>query len=125
MKNPLIAYIENKQLKKEVPIFRTGDTVAVSIKIKEGDRERLQLFEGTVIARRRKGAAFTVRKITHGVGVERVFQTQSPLIEHIKVIRKGDVRKSKLYYLRKLEGRKMRIQEKLAFKKEIVPTPES
>ncbi len=100
---------------KEIPEFAPGDTVSVQVKVKEGNRERLQAFEGIVIAIRKRGlnSAFTVRKISHGVGVERVFQTYSPLIDSIKVVRRGDVRRAKLYYLRKLSGRAARIKEKL------------
>lgn len=100
---------------KEIPEFAPGDTVSVQVKVKEGNRERLQAFEGVVIALHKRGlnSAFTVRKISHGVGVERVFQTYSPLIDSIKVVRRGDVRRAKLYYLRKLSGRAARIKEKL------------
>lgn len=100
---------------KKIPEFRPGDTVVVQVKVKEGNRERLQAFEGLVIAKRNRGinSAFTVRKISHGEGVERVFQTYSPLISSIEVKRRGDVRRAKLYYLRKLSGRKARIKEKV------------
>ena len=98
-----------------IPEFAPGDTVVVQVKVKEGDRERLQAFEGVVIAIRNRGinSAFTVRKISHGEGVERVFQTYSPQIANIDVKRKGDVRRAKLYYLRGLTGRKARIKEKI------------
>ena len=102
-------------MEKEVPEFGPGDTVVVQVRVKEGSRERLQAFEGVVIARRNRGlnSAFTVRKISHGEGVERVFQTYSPLVAEIQVKRRGDVRRSKLYYLRGLTGKAARIKEKL------------
>ena len=104
---------------KEIPDFGPGDTVLVQVKVKEGTRERLQAFEGVVIAKRNRGlnSAFTVRKISHNVGVERVFQTYSPVVDSITVKRRGDVRRAKLYYLRNLAGRAARIKEKLAVKK--------
>ena len=104
---------------KNLPEFGPGDTIAVKVKVKEGDRERLQTFEGVVIAIRNRGinSAFTVRKISHGEGVERVFQTYSPIIDSIDVKRRGDVRRAKLYYLRELSGRKARIKEKIPNKK--------
>lgn len=115
----IIEAIETAQLRKGVPTFRTGDTVSVQVKVKEGDRERLQAFEGIVIAKRNRGlhSAFTVRKISYGEGVERVFQTHSPMISAIKVVRRGDVRKAKLYHLRELSGRAARIKEKLSKRK--------
>ena len=115
-KNPIIAAIEAEQMEKEIPAFAPGDTVVVQVKVKEGNRERLQAFEGVVIAKRKRGlnSAFTVRKISNGVGVERTFQTHSPLIESVSVKRRGDVRQAKLYYLRELSGRAARIKEKLA-----------
>ncbi len=105
---------------KQIPEFNPGDTVLVQVKVKEGNRERLQAFEGVVIAKRNRGlnSAFTVRKISHNVGVERVFQTYSPVVDSITVIRRGDVRRAKLYYLRNLAGRAARIKEKLTTKKE-------
>ena len=111
----IIEAIENEQMGKEVPEFAPGDTVIVQVKVKEGSRERLQAFEGVVIAKRNRGlnSSFTVRKISHGEGVERVFQTYSPLIDSIKVKRRGDVRRAKLYYLRGREGKSARIREKL------------
>ena len=114
-KNPIIAAIEAEQMEKEIPAFAPGDTVVVQVKVKEGNRERLQAFEGVVIAKRKRGlnSAFTVRKISNGVGVERTFQTYSPLVDSIKVKRRGDVRQAKLYYLRELSGRAARIKEKL------------
>lgn len=110
----IINDLENKQL-KQIPEFSAGDTVVVQVKVKEGDRERIQAFEGIVIAKRNRGlnSAFTVRKISHGTGVERVFQTHSPLISEIVVKRRGDVRRAKLYYLRDLTGKAARIKEKL------------
>ena len=116
MKNKIIADIEAAQLKQEVPAFGPGDTVVVQVRVREGSRERLQAFEGVVIGKRNRGlnSAFTVRKISHGVGVERSFQTHSPLIDSITVKRRGDVRKAKLYYLRERSGRSARIKEKLA-----------
>jgi large subunit ribosomal protein L19 len=116
MKNKLIADIENAQLKQDIPDFGPGDSVVVQVKVREGTRERLQAYEGVVIAKRNRGinSAFTVRKISHGVGVERTFQSHSPLIESVSVIRRGDVRQAKLYYLRELSGRSARIKEKLA-----------
>ncbi len=111
----IIQQIEAEQLKKDVPEFGAGDTVVVQVKVKEGNRERLQAFEGVVIAKRNRGlnSAFTVRKISHGEGVERVFQTHSPAIQSIKVKRRGAVRRAKLYYLRALQGKAARIKEKL------------
>ena len=111
----IIDAIEQEQMTKDVPDFAPGDTVVVQVKVKEGNRERLQAFEGVVIASRNRGlnSAFTVRKISHGTGVERVFQTHSPLIDSIKVKRRGDVRRAKLYYLREREGKSARIKEKL------------
>ncbi len=111
----IIEELENEQLKQDVPDFSPGDTVVVQVKVKEGNRERLQAFEGVVIARRNRGlnSAFTVRKISHGEGVERVFQTHSPSIGSIKVKRKGDVRRAKLYYLRGRTGKAARIKEKI------------
>ncbi|MFL2529899.1 MAG: 50S ribosomal protein L19 [Candidatus Azotimanducaceae bacterium] len=114
-KGNAIALVEASQLKSDVPEFGSGDTVIVRVKVREGTRERLQAFEGVVIGKRNRGlnSAFTVRKESHGVGVERSFQTHSPLIDSIAVKRRGDVRKAKLYYLRELSGRKARIREKL------------
>jgi len=111
----IIDAINAEQMQKEVPEFGPGDTVVVQVKVKEGNRERLQAFEGVVIAKRNRGlnSAFTVRKISHGEGVERVFQTYSPLIGDISVKRRGDVRRAKLYYLRGLTGKAARIKEKL------------
>ncbi|HHJ11994.1 MAG TPA: 50S ribosomal protein L19, partial [Chromatiales bacterium] len=104
-----------EQMNKEIPEFGAGDTVVVQVRVKEGNRERLQAFEGVVIAKRNRGlnSSFTVRKISHGEGVERVFQTYSPLVSEIQVKRRGDVRRAKLYYLRELTGKAARIKEKL------------
>lgn len=114
----IIAMLEQEQMKKDVPAFAPSDTVVVQVKVKEGDKERLQAFEGVVIAIKNRGlhSAFTVRKISNGVGVERVFQTHSPLVDSITVKRRGDVRQSKLYYLRDRSGKSARIKEKLAKK---------
>ena len=111
----IIDAINAEQMGKEIPTFAAGDTVVVQVKVKEGDRERLQAFEGVCIAKRNRGlhSAFTVRKVSHGEGVERVFQTYSPLVAGIEVKRRGDVRRAKLYYLRGLTGRVARIKEKL------------
>ena len=114
-KNTIIQQIENAQLKESVPPFAPGDTIVVQVKVKEGNRERLQAFEGVVIGKRNRGlnSAFTVRKISHGVGVERTFQTHSPMVDSIEVKRRGDVRQAKLYYLRERSGKSARIKEKL------------
>ena len=111
----IIDEIEKQQLRDDIPEFGPGDTVAVQVRIKEGSRERLQIFEGIVIAKKNRGlnSSFTVRKISNGEGVERVFQTHSKLITEIKVKRKGDVRRSKLYYLRERSGKSARIKEKV------------
>ena len=118
MKNKIIADIENEQLKTDLPEFSPGDTVTVQVKVRDFPRERLQAYEGVVIGIRNRGvnSAFTVRKISHGVGVERTFQTHSPLIDSVTVKRRGDVRQAKLYYLRERSGRSARIKEKLAKK---------
>ena len=113
--NKVIEAIEKEQMTKEMPDFSPGDTVIVQVKVKEGNRERLQAFEGIVIAKRNRGlnSSFTVRKISHGEGVERVFQTHSPAVSNIKVKRRGDVRRAKLYYLRGRTGKAARIKEKI------------
>ena len=112
----IISELEAQQVRSDLSDFSTGDTVVVQVRVKEGDRERLQAFEGVVIAKRNRGlnSAFTVRKISHGEGVERVFQTHSPLLSSIEVKRRGDVRRAKLYYLRGLTGKAARIKEKLS-----------
>ncbi len=111
----IIDILEAEQLNKEIPEFSPGDTVVVQVKVKEGDRERLQAYEGVVIAKKNRGlnSAFTVRKISHGVGVERVFQTHSKQVNSVEVKRRGAVRRAKLYYLRNLTGKAARIKEKL------------
>jgi large subunit ribosomal protein L19 len=111
----IIEAIEQEQMDKEVPEFAPGDTVVVQVKVKEGNRERLQAFEGVVIAKRNRGlnSSFTVRKISHGEGVERVFQTYSPVVDSVTVKRRGDVRRAKLYYLRGRTGKAARIKEKI------------
>ncbi|WP_166251598.1 50S ribosomal protein L19 [Marinobacter salicampi] len=114
-KNNIISQIENEQMTREIPAFAPGDTVVVQVRVTEGNRERLQAFEGVVIGKRNRGlnSSVTVRKISYGVGVERTFQTHSTLIESIQVKRRGDVRQAKLYYLRDLSGKAARIKEKL------------
>jgi len=114
-KNKIIQELENEQLKKDVPEFAPGDTVVVQVRVVEGERSRLQAYEGVVIGKRNRGlnSAFTVRKMSHGVGVERTFQTHSPQVAEISVKRRGDVRQAKLYYLRELTGKAARIKEKL------------
>jgi len=111
----IIEAIENEQLRTDIPEFAQGDTVVVRVRVKEGEKERLQAFEGVVIAKRNRGlhSAFTVRKISSGEGVERVFQTHSPLVGSVEVKRRGLVRQAKLYYLRELTGKAARIKEKL------------
>lgn len=111
----IIDALEQEQMTKEIPDFSPGDTVVVKVKVTEGTRERLQAFEGIVIAKKNRGlnSAFTVRKISHGEGVERVFQTYSPMVSSIEVKRRGDVRRAKLYYLRGLTGKAARIKEKI------------
>ncbi|MEJ2456456.1 MAG: 50S ribosomal protein L19 [Candidatus Thiodiazotropha sp.] len=111
----IIAELEAEQMGREVPDFGPGDTVVVQVRVREGERERLQAFEGVVIAKRNRGlnSAFTVRKISHGEGVERVFQTYSPTVASVKVTRRGDVRRAKLYYLRGRTGKAARIKEKI------------
>ena len=111
----IIEAIDQEQMGKELPPFGPGDTVVVQVKVKEGERERLQAFEGVVIAKRNRGlnSSFTVRKISHGEGVERVFQTYSPVVDSVAVKRRGDVRRAKLYYLRGRTGKAARIKEKI------------
>ena len=112
----IIDQLEAEQMNREIPEFGPGDTVVVQVKVKEGNRERLQAYEGVVIARRNRGlnSSFTVRKMSHGEGVERVFQTYSPSLDSIEVKRHGDVRRAKLYYLRDRQGKSARIKEKLS-----------
>jgi large subunit ribosomal protein L19 len=111
----IIQELEAEQMARELPDFGPGDTVVVNVKVTEGNRERLQAFEGVVIAKRNRGlnSSFTVRKISHGEGVERVFQTYSPTVAEVKVKRRGDVRRAKLYYLRGRTGKAARIREKI------------
>ena len=111
----IIQQLETEQLKKKIPDFKPGDTIVVNVKVVEGTRERVQAFEGVVIAKRNRGlnSSFTVRKISHGEGVERVFQSHSRAIDSVKVKRRGSVRRAKLYYLRDLQGKAARIKEKL------------
>lgn len=115
----VIEEIEHEQMARELPAFGAGDTVVVQVKVKEGTRERLQAFEGVVIAKRNRGlnSSFTVRKVSHGEGVERVFQTYSPAVDSVQVKRRGDVSRAKLYYLREREGKAARIKEKLGRKR--------
>ena len=110
----LLTNVEQEQIKKDIPEFRSGDTVSVYTKVVEGSRERIQVFEGTVIARKGSGLkeTFTVRKISYGVGVERIFPLNSPRIDKIEVVKKGKVRRAKLYYMRKLRGKAARIKER-------------
>ncbi len=111
----IIEAIEQEQMDKQIPEFSPGDTVVVQVKVREGTRERLQAFEGVVIAKRNRGlnSSFTVRKISHGEGVERVFQTYSPVVDSVELKRRGDVRRAKLYYLRGRTGKAARIKEKI------------
>lgn len=113
MNQELLRLITDEQIRKDIPSFRPGDTVKVHVKVKEGNRERIQLFEGVVIKRRGSGISetFTVRKISYGVGVERTFPLHTPKIEKIEVARRGRVRRAKLYYLRNLTGKAARIKE--------------
>jgi large subunit ribosomal protein L19 len=113
--NKIIKQLETERATRKVPEFRPGDTVLVQVKVVEGDRERTQAYEGIVIAKRNRGfnSSFTVRKVSHGEGVERVFQTYSPAISDIVVKRRGNVRRAKLYYLRDLSGKAARIEEKV------------
>ena len=115
----IIEQLDAEQMTRKVPEFGPGDTVVVQVKVKEGQRERLQAFEGVVIAVKNRGlnSAFTVRKISYGEGVERVFQTHSPSVAEIQVKRRGDVRRAKLYYMRNLRGKAARIKEKIKVKK--------
>lgn len=114
MQNALLTKVINKSKRSDIPEFRTGDTIRVHVKIKEGDKERLQAFEGTVIARKNTGLGetITVRKVSFGQGVERIFPVNAPVIDHIDVVRTGRVRRSKLYYLRGLKGKAARLRER-------------
>ncbi len=114
MKDPLLTKFTNKHKRDDIPAFRPGDTVRVHVKIKEGDKERLQAFEGTVIARKNTGMGetITVRKISFGHGVERIFPLNAPVIDHIEVVRTGKARRAKLYYLRGLKGKWARLKER-------------
>lgn len=111
----VIEDLEREQLKEKIPAFKPGDTVVVQVRVTEGERERLQAYEGVVIAKKNRGlhSSFTVRKVSHGEGVERVFQTHSPAVAGIKVKRRGAVRRAKLYYLRERSGKSARIKEKV------------
>ena len=108
----LIKELESQQLKKEMPVINVGDTVRVDVRIKEGDRERIQAFEGTVIAKKHGGVAetFTVRRVAYGVGIERVFPINSPFVEKVTVVRKGKVRRAKLFYLRGRTGKAAKVK---------------
>ncbi len=112
--HPILREFEKAHMRTDIPDFAPGDTVRVHVRIKEGDKERIQVFEGVVIARQHGGLreTFTVRKISFGVGVERIFPLHSPVIERIEVVRRGDVRRAKLYYLRRLKGKAARIRER-------------
>ena len=114
MQNALLTKVINKHKRAEVPEFRTGDTIRVHVKIREGDKERLQAFEGTVIARKNTGLGetITVRKVSFGQGVERIFPVNAPVVDHIDIVRTGRVRRSKLYYLRGLRGKAARLRER-------------
>ncbi len=114
MTNALVDKLTEKQLREDIPEFRPGDTVRVHVRIKEGEKERLQAFEGTVIARNNKGISetITVRKMSFGHGVERIFPLHAPAVDHIEVVRTGKVRRAKLYYLRKLRGKAARLKER-------------
>jgi len=114
-KHPIIQQLEKEQMRSDLPEFSAGDTVVVQVKVQEGDRARLQAFEGVVVAKSNRGmnSSFTVRKISDGVGVERVFQTHSAVVDSVTLKRRGDVRRAKLYYLRDRRGKAARIREKL------------
>ncbi|MHB8420214.1 MAG: 50S ribosomal protein L19 [Myxococcales bacterium] len=125
MRVDAIEFLENRQLRKELPVFRPGDTVRVHSKVREGDKERVQVFEGVVI-RRRQGknrATFTVRKVSYGVGVERIFPTHSPRIDRIEVVSPGKVRRARLFYLRNLQGRAARIEREEQAMGEVAAAP--
>lgn len=110
----MLKVIESKYIKEDIPDFKTGDNIRVHVKIREGDKERIQVFQGDVIGRKGSGvnATFTVRKVSSGIGVERIFPVHSPNITKIQLMRKGDVRRAKLYYLRERHGKKARIETK-------------
>jgi large subunit ribosomal protein L19 len=112
--NKLIESLENEQLRVDIPNFKTGDTIKVFARIKEGDKERIQLFQGFVLRKRngKTGATFTVRKVSYGVGVERIFPLHSPTIDRIELVSRGKVRQGRLYYMRKLKGKASKIKEK-------------
>jgi large subunit ribosomal protein L19 len=115
MQTPILQKLTSKNRREDVPEFRTGDTIRVHVKIKEGDKERLQAFEGVVIARKNTGMgeSITVRKVSFGQGVERIFPVNAPVIDHIDVVRTGRVRRAKLYYLRGLKGKAARLRERV------------
>ncbi len=124
--NKIIQQLEQEEiarLNKKIPLFAAGDTVVINVKVKEGTRERIQSYEGVVIAKKNRGlnSSFIVRKISAGEGVERTFQTYSPLVDNIEVKRRGDVRRAKLYYLRERSGKSARIKEKLTLKQHNTP----
>ncbi|HBQ63451.1 MAG TPA: 50S ribosomal protein L19 [Clostridiales bacterium] len=114
----MIRVLESEQMKKNAPVFEIGDFVRVHVKVKEGNRERIQVFEGTVISRRGEGLkeSFTVRRISYGVGVERVFPIHSPRVDHVEIVRKGRIRRAKLYYLRDRVGKAARVRDKFSTK---------
>ena len=118
MRMDMIRVLESEQMKKNAPVFEIGDFVRVHVKVKEGNRERIQVFEGTVISRRGEGLkeSFTVRRISYGVGVERVFPIHSPRVDHVEIVRKGRIRRAKLYYLRDRVGKAARVREKFSTK---------
>ena len=110
----VIKQLEREQMRLDMPAFSPGDTVRVHVKIREGDKERIQVFQGVVISKRKGGisAAFTVRKVSYGVGVERIFPMHSPILDKVEIVTRGRVRRAKIYYLRKLRGKAARIREK-------------
>jgi large subunit ribosomal protein L19 len=114
MMSPYLTKVLNKNKRTDIPEFRIGDTIRVHVKIREGDKERLQAFEGTVIARKNTGMGetITVRKVSFGQGVERIFPVNAPVVDHIDAVRTGKVRRSKLYYLRGLKGKAARLKER-------------
>jgi len=132
MKHEAIEFVEKRQLKTDLPVFRAGDTVRVHTRIKEGDKERVQIFEGVVIRRKQGGnrSSFTVRKVSYGVGVERIFTTHSPRIDRVEVVSAGKVNRARLFYLRDLTGRAARIDRESASEEgelapvDAEPTPE-